>query len=393
MSLLSISSAGFHLPQLTRPLPRSPQLHPNHATAQVITDTPRPEVCEAASPMSPLARSTRLCTTPVSTLTPQPQQAWGSVQKTSFISVLRIINFAFCQFLSDQDIASLLPAGKCFWNRRAELLLGRNAAVNQILRNLIQNCRQNGTKLKVEDEAFTETLNTIGESITALDFHGLRMKRDSIELIERFFPNIKELNLHHCHLRDALLQLLPELNCLEKFDLSGNKKITDTAFKKIQSFSKLKSLNVSGCILISDEAILSLSSEKLKALDLSGCPKITDETLRQLKKFQKLRCLILSRCSGITDEGVLFLANANLKKLDVTDCPHITHEGLKYVTRIPRLHYTVKVSLTSRATIGSSSTKTKAHKPSHRRAAVYLKGGRDVDDLQRGIANLEISKK
>lgn len=129
---------------------------------------------------------------------------------------------------------------------------------------------------------------------------------------EKFFPNLRELNLTYC-------------TRVENSDLLS-----------ITKLKTLENLNLSFCYRVGDEGIQYIARNlgNLTTLDVSNCPKITDLGVhhigRHLTGLKKLNLLSNWR---ITDAGILSLTHslAELEYLNLSSCKEVTNVGLSEI--------------------------------------------------------------
>ena len=206
---------------------------------------------------------------------------------------------------------------------------------------------------------FANATKIMSKQLQTLDLSGIKDINEAffLQIIEQSGKTLKSLNLSNSQISgDKLVEYNGALSCLEKLELKGCRRLTDTGLQQILKLcgKTLISLNLSKC-QITDEGLLqifkvcgktlrylNLASTNvtgkslvgysgtlacLENLDLSWCP-ISDEGLLQIFKVcgKTLRNLDLAYTKQITDRGFLqifkvcgkTLRNLNLTHTNVT---------------------------------------------------------------------------
>ena len=142
-------------------------------------------------------------------------------------------------------------------------------------------------------------------------------------------------------LKDTHLQLLSQLNCIKRLDLSENEDRTDDSLRRLLSkFSSLQYLNLSDCCEITDDGLDHLSKlSSLLHLDVRRCNEITDAGLVYISKLSSLKHLDLAFCGKVTNDGVALLSCVlSLQYLNLSWCD-ISDDSLVHVSKLTSLQH------------------------------------------------------
>ncbi len=110
--------------------------------------------------------------------------------------------------------------------------------------------------------------------------------------------NIGDLDLKH------LVTELTEITPLVYINLSENRKITDAGLVYLKVFPDLVNLNLSSCGLKNDGLVHLQEFSHLTTLDLSYCNRLTGPALKLLQHLPKLTTLNLQGCIKLTNGDV-----------------------------------------------------------------------------------------
>ena len=173
----------------------------------------------------------------------------------------------------------------------------------------------------------------MSKQLQTLDLSGIKDINEAffLQIIEQSGKTLKSLNLSNSKISgDKLVEYNGPLSCLEKLELKGCRRLTDTGLQQILKLcgKTVRSLNLAGTN-ITGESLVGYSGVLacLEDLNLSLC-QITDEGLLQIFKVcgKTLRNLDLAYTKQITDRGFLqifkvcgkTLRNLNLTHTNVT---------------------------------------------------------------------------
>ncbi|KAM4894804.1 leucine-rich repeat-containing protein 31 [Sylvia borin] len=260
------------------------------------------------------------------------------------VNQLKVLRLNNCR-LTAEDVISLGEAFEIV-SQLEELDLSWNSNIGGKL-SLLTKKLQEGCKLKrlkitdcnltaKDGESLAEILNVM-PNLTVLDLSinkniGCSMKVIAQDL--KNVPDLKELNLHMCGLKQDSLQgldtALQHLAELRKLDISCNREIGGGFKASTAHLASLKNLEVLDlhqcCVTEEDMTALSqviplLSS--LQELNLSSNKNVglsSDPLLDRLRFLPKLRSVTISNC-GLGEESLSSLAEAalHLPELEILD--------------------------------------------------------------------------
>lgn len=171
-----------------------------------------------------------------------------------------------------------------------------------------------------ESKIIDENLHYIGDlkTLVKLDISYTWITDDGVNTISEL-PKLKKLGMAGCtkltHKSiDYVNRFAPEL---EELNISLTP-VGVEGYEKLMNLSKLKKLDIS-LSKLTDESIAPIFKiQNLKQLVISKNKKLTDETLSNLKEMPALRYLKLDQCSGFSKEGLEAFKKAKPKCQVVT---------------------------------------------------------------------------
>lgn len=145
-------------------------------------------------------------------------------------------------------------------------------------------------------------------------------------------------------LSDSGVQCLSSWHRLQKIQIEGNSRITDTCIKAIaKSCPDLRHVYLVDCPRLTDLSLKAISSCKnLIVLNIADCVRIQDAGVRQIVEGpsgSKLRELNLTNCVRVSDVTLLRIAQRchNLSYCSICYCEHVTDAGVELLATLPSL--------------------------------------------------------
>ena len=165
---------------------------------------------------------------------------------------------------------------------------------------------------------FANATKIMSKQLQTLDLSGIEDINETffLQIIEQSGKTLKSLNLSNSKISgDNLVEYNGALSCLEKLELKGCRRLTDTGLQQI----------------------LKLCGKTLISLNLSWCHQITDEGLLQIFKVcgKTLRYLNLAY-TNVTEESLVEFNGTLvcLENLYMKDCDRLTNRGLLQILRL-----------------------------------------------------------
>ena len=201
---------------------------------------------------------------------------------------------------------------------------------------------------------FANATKIMSRQLQTLDLSGIKDINETffLQIIEQSGKTLKSLILVNSQISgDKLVEYNGALSCLEKLDLEGCRRFTDTGLQQILKLcgKTLISLNLSKC-QITDEGLLQIfkvCGKTLRSLNLANTNITGDSLVGYSGTLACLENLDLSECEQITDDRLLQIFKVCGKTLRnlILDATCITRENLLKYKRMGLLPDRVTVSL------------------------------------------------
>jgi internalin A len=301
---------------------------------------------------------------------------------TTFTQIPKDIKGLISSFLSLRDTRAFVKTDKDCKAAASNMLLGKDAAVNEILKiakgkiSAIPN--ENGLRdaakaaaISIKNLTLSELpaaedvkeLTTYFKNLIKLDVSGCTLSDQILELLCEFknleylslkntyvenvtadgfkhlakLPNLRDLDLSETDIGDEVFQHIAALTTLTKLKLVGCEEITD--FKYLASLKNLEDLDLSGTSIGDVDFQVVTSLKALTKLALSGCHSITQDGFKHLAALPNLQDLDLSM-TVITDAELQHVvALKGLTSLELEECENITADGIKQLAKLQGLQY------------------------------------------------------
>jgi hypothetical protein len=188
----------------------------------------------------------------------------------------------------------------------------------------------------------TEIARLAAEDSLAATLPGLSLRPDATNTALAALPrfaNLERLDLAGCtKVTDSGLEHVGRLRGLAVLDLWSCTRVGDAGLAHLAGLGSLTQLNLRRCARVTDAGLAALAgSTELHVLSLGACPKIRDAGLAALARCRRLAALDLSE-SAITDAGLAHLERlSELTILNISRCPGITPAGLERLAGLANL--------------------------------------------------------
>lgn len=131
------------------------------------------------------------------------------------------------------------------------------------------------------------------------------------------FPNLEELTLDACDLRDKHVLCFSNVRGLRKLFIPNNEQLCGCTLYALDQ-TTICELDLSGCIRIAETSCAALTRlPQLQVLGLSGCKQLVHEAFGYVRKCTGIRALYVSDHDGLDDDCMKFISE--LKQLNYLD--------------------------------------------------------------------------
>jgi hypothetical protein len=203
-------------------------------------------------------------------------------------------------------------------------------------------------------------LNSIGHTVTSLDLSNLKVTKESLAQIARYFPNLIEVNATNCPLDDDCILEFSKLKNLQKLNLTGCTNLSNKGVENLREIENLQELTLAANCQLSKNALPFLTAlSKLTHLTMIVCIGIKEHPPIDFSSLQNLETLDLSKNDWLTDEDISSLSRlAKLKKLSLSHCNKLSERTISHICsckHLTSLDLSLQNDLVSDATLTSLS--------------------------------------